>query len=483
MNDLQLVIQCFVASCSQPVLSEPGEELIELRGDNFSLDPRENCVQLQAWDEKRNLVRRVTGVDSQTRSTLQLRTERFGKKVGTLSLVDRKRPAAQNLELKSARLEFREVFRRFLRREYTGFRLEELSTEANLESSLSPSYPRAFLRSKGVALAAIAAPPGPNVDGVLTFGLIWLDYLRRRESSLSVQGLVIFLPAGSEKNTCLRLRFLDPSLATYAVFLYGEDGSTRAVDLSDYGNVETHLEPCRRRAPAEDHPLHAYLAQLPGIDLLENHDGSFVYRAHGLPFAKIFNGEVRFGLETKRVARSSNLLEIQSLASHLLRFRSPESESRHHPLYLRNPESWLEAQVRGELAEIDPTLLRRPVYGQVPAFAACDRGLLDLLAVDSEGRLAVLELKATEDVHLPLQALDYWIRVEWHLRRREFSGQGYFPGIELNGDAPRLLLVAPALEFHPSNERVLRFFSPQVPVERLGVGLEWRKQLKLMYRV
>jgi hypothetical protein len=29
-------------------------------------------------------------------------------------------------------------------------------------------------------------------------------------------------------------------------------------------------------------------------------------------------------------------------------------------------------------------------------------------------RLAVGELKADEDIHLPLQALDYWPRVEWH---------------------------------------------------------------------
>jgi hypothetical protein len=45
-----------------------------------------------------------------------------------------------------------------------------------------------------------------------------------------------------------------------------------------------------------------------------------------------------------------------------------------------------------------------------------------------------------------------------------------------------LLLVAPALDFHPSNECVLRYFSPGVPVERIGVGLEWRKQLKVMLR-
>ena len=37
--------------------------------------------------------------------------------------------------------------------------------------------------------------------------------------------------------------------------------------------------------------------------------------------------------------------------------------------------------------------------------------MLDLLTLDRNARLVVLELKADEDLHLPLQALDYWIRV------------------------------------------------------------------------
>jgi hypothetical protein len=111
-----------------------------------------------------------------------------------------------------------------------------------------------------------------------------------------------------------------------------------------------------------------------------------------------------------------------------------------------------------------------------------DRGILDLLAADRSGRLTVLELKASEDIHLPLQALDYWTRVKWHLDRHEFSGCGYFPGIELRSEPPRLLLVSPALDFHPSNERILRYISPSVELERVGVSLEWQRELKVVSR-
>ncbi len=92
------------------------------------------------------------------------------------------------------------------------------------------------------------------------------------------------------------------------------------------------------------------------------------------------------------------------------------------------------------IQEIDASLAPAPVYGQVPAFAAAERGVLDLLAVDHRGRLAVIELKASEDVHLPLQALDYWMRVQWHVEHSEFQANGYFPGTRV---ASRASAAAP----------------------------------------
>ena len=109
--------------------------------------------------------------------------------------------------------------------------------------------------------------------------------------------------------------------------------------------------------------------------------------------------------------------------------------------------------------------------------------MLDLLAVDHAGRLAVVELKASADLHLPLQALDYWVRVKWHLDRGEFGANGYFPGIALRPEAPRLLLVSPSLEFHPTTEAILRFFAPQIEVERVGLAVEWRKRLQAVFRL
>jgi len=95
----------------------------------------------------------------------------------------------------------------------------------------------------------------------------------------------------------------------------------------------------------------------------------------------------------------------------------------------------------------------------------------------------VIELKASADLHLPLQALDYWMRVKHHLDRGEFTAAGYFPGIELRSDTPRLLLVSPSLEFHPTTETILGYFSPEIEVERAGLAVEWRKGLEVVFRL
>ena len=468
-TEILRAVERFLETSQEPVLCEPGEEWLALTPENFVVEVRGTGAHLQAWDQRRNLVRRVTAIEREIRGKLVLHVARFGKLPGTLELIDRRRAVRENVPLRTARLGFREQFRRFLRRQFPAYKLAELSTEADLEHSLSPAYPRALLRQGGLAWAAIgASADASHPDGVLTFGLIWLDYLRRREPSLAVQGLVLYLPISGSKATCLRLLFLDPAAAQYRAFVFDHDGHKhdgleQPVDLGDYGNLDTHLEPCRRRTL--DHPW----LETPEIETVDRNDGELSFRVHGLEFARTAGSAVLAGIPRKRAAE-------------LRRLRRPDATDRANSLYRRNPEAWLESQVRQHIQEIDASLLAAPVYGQVPAFAAADRGVLDLLAVDQRGRLAVIELKASEDVHLPLQALDYWMRVQWHVERREFQANGYFPARELLTETPRLLLVSPALDFHPSNERVLRYLSPRIPVERIGVGLEWRKELKVMYR-
>jgi len=43
-----------------------------------------------------------------------------------------------------------------------------------------------------------------------------------------------------------------------------------------------------------------------------------------------------------------------------------------------------------------------------------------------------------------------------------------------------LLLIAPALAFHSSAAALLRYFSPEIEVERLGINEDWRKDFRVV---
>jgi hypothetical protein len=494
---VQSQVELFLRTAKRPMVLDPGEEPIPIGTDNFVLSARGAALNLECWSETRNLTRRVRGVRAQRRGRLELEVEHFGGRTGTLLLLDWESPSNADAQRRGARLQYRERFRRSLLRQFTGWKLVELSTEPDLHHSLSPSYPRALLRRGTAAWAAIgAAEDCLDPDGALSFGLIWLDYLRRREQravppkkpaqQTYVEGLAIFLPAGVERTTCHRIRHLDPDAARYRVFVHDSSGHEESIEPGDYTNFETRLDPFRRPWEVQSPELVEWvqrLAAIDGVELRERPGGSVCLLVRGMEFARTSGDALLFGLDERHVAGSErHLQEVEQLARGLARMRRAQAETRTHALYTRRPEAWLEAQVRADPQKLDAMLCPSPVYAQAPEMAAGERGIVDVLGVDRDGGLAVIEIKASQDIHLPLQALDYWMRVRWHLERGEFTAAGYFPGVALSTAMPRLMLVAPALEFHPTNEILLHFFAPGIPVERIGVGLQWRQELRVMFR-
>ncbi|HTM51695.1 MAG TPA: hypothetical protein VL285_23535 [Bryobacteraceae bacterium] len=476
---MHAAIERFLKASQQPHLLEPGEELLPLKEGSYSLDRRDERLTIQAWSDTRNLTRRIVNVCEERRGRLELVVERFARQAGPMFLIDMARPESQEAGRRGSRLVFREHFRRFLTRQFPAWKLAEVSAEQDLQHSLSPVFPRAFLRRGSSGIAAIgAAPDCIETSGILSFGLIWLDYLRRREPRLKVERLILLLPAGGEASTCQRIAYLDPALAAYEVYAYTAEGHAIRRDPGDYGNLDSKLE-IVRRPPPEAQVWVDLLRDLPDVEQVANNNGAVSLRAHGVEFARTCGNELLFGLGKRAAAREWNLPEIRLLASELALMRcDPRS-----PLHDQEPEEWLAAQVRTGLDIVDASLRKSPVYSQAPAWLGSQRGVIDLLAVDYSGRLAALELKASQDLHLPLQALDYWMRVKWRLDRDEFSAYGYFPGIPLRKQPPRMLLISPALEFHPTSETILQFFSAAVDIERIGVGANWRRKLQVMFRL
>lgn len=480
---LALRLTGFVSACEQPTLLDLGEEPLRLRPECWSITDWNGRAVLQAWDDKRNLVRKVTGVKEQRRDRMILFTERFPRTAGEMQIWDMAAPGGKEVERRGAKTAFRERLRRLLAREFPAWRMEDLSSEPDLEQSLSPSYIRGFLTFGSGGMAVIAAPPDcADPAGVVAFGLIWLEYLRRREPSIATRTLLLFVEKANIRAVNSRVHWLRKDTCKFEVYLYDDrDRIGKAEEWSD-GNSGAALPPCRRpEVPNLDVPD---IPNLPSVDRVEQSDGSLRFQVRGLEFARWTAGNYFCGIGRKRRCKLS---DIVALARELNRVRSPQVSGidgdRHHPLYTQAPEGWMESQVRADPQAIYAGLLPVPLYGQIPFPAGIERGIADLLGVDTYGRLAVLELKASADIQLPFQALDYWMKIRRHLEAGDFERQGYFPGIRLLRESPRIFLVGPALDFHSTSETVLSFFDPSLEIHRVGLAADWRNGLRVMFRL
>jgi hypothetical protein len=269
------------------------------------------------------------------------------------------------------------------------------------------------------------------------------------------------------------------------MFVYDVDeAGEQAVPPDDTGNLLSRLEPWCAPEPAAATEAMLWarlLTREPGVETIEIGGGIVSLRVAGLEFARAAGKQFWLGVGRKRRGRS--LAEAVDLARRLAAVRMNPDNPRAHEWARAHPEARLESLVRAHLGVLDASLRSTPVYGQVTAIAGRDRGLVDLLAIDHAGRLAVIELKAGEDPHLPLQALDYWIRVRHHAASNAFAPAGFFPGLAVRSIAPRLLLVAPALRFHSTTETLLEFLPSELAVERIGLGVEWQRRFRVILRV
>ena len=176
---------------------------MELTPGLYQMSDRPNGLLLEAWNESRTWARRLVGVAAGASGRLTVFAERLGGARLQLEIADLDGPASVTLLRRSQREGLRERFRFWLARQYAGWRIEDLSIGADLQRTLSPRYARALLTQGQRRVAAVAAPQDEeHTAGILTCGLIWLDYLRRREAPQPVSELALFVPRARSTRRC-----------------------------------------------------------------------------------------------------------------------------------------------------------------------------------------------------------------------------------------------------------------------------------------
>jgi hypothetical protein len=496
-------LEGFLSRSGGAVVIEDGAVMFDLEHAKYSVSGESNKCLLHLWSEERNVVRRVLDVETKGES-LRVTVQRMGQVRPTKLEICRERDPRTVSARRKARAVYQHILERALVKCFPELTLAHMSNAVDLERSFGPIYSRGLLKrgQSGFSVLGVnGQEPQASIDAALTFGILWLEVCRTvHTGKLVVEGLKLFVPAGCSTLVRERMAHLNRAAAKWELYELDERGEKlRLIEILDRGNISTRLVYCPNHAEIEQRfagPIALVRSLMPEAEVGALSSAEITFRYHGLEVARArlsdqFSGqsgrfrsipELVFGFgPAQRAVNDGNLKDFEKLVRSVGEVRHADGP-RENRLWRLHPERWLESLVIKDVASLDDHLDPRWRYSQVPAFSASDRAMIDVLTVTREGRLAVLELKADEDIHLPLQGIDYWARVAWHHARGEFHKFGYFAGRELAPGAPLLIMVAPAFHVHPATDTLLRYISPEIEWTLLGIDERWRKELKVVFR-
>jgi hypothetical protein len=494
LGALQQEVETFIRSLAHPVVVEDEVELFDLTSASWRLSVQFEKVLFEAWNPARNLARRVEEVAYRDGDRLGIFVRKpHARETSVLEFRELHPKLRKGRD--TGRSAFRQEFVAMLKQEIQGWHLENISNRSDREHSFSTWYTRGLARQgrTGCAFIGLSKDEAPAAaDAALAFGLIWLDWLRGRSERTMVPRLRIYLPREGVELNAHRAAAINHRAVQLELYEWNGGGERPArVGLATAGDVATRLVPHRpNEALIGRHRelLRGLLGDTVGrLTMMTDASGKSVsVRVAGLEIARIegdLSPKIYFGLEgsVRRLDESSRD-DFRDYISRVLDRRDATSEDTSDEFYRLQSEHWLESLLVKDITRIDPALSPEFVYPQVPAFSRTDRGVIDILTATRDGRLAVIELKLEEQITLPFQALDYWLRVETLRQQAKFQDYGYFPGMTLADAPPLLYLVVPAFRFHSTTSRMLRYLDSSITVMQIGINDQWRQGIKVLFR-
>jgi hypothetical protein len=394
-----------------------------------------------------------------------------------------------------SRREFALKLTALIKSKLAGFRIEHSVLARDDRRNLSGLHVRMILKHYNKTIAAIGVSDcelQANVDAVLGSGIIWLDELRKRRP---VNRLILFVPRNRTDTIATRLTAVTIPAASVSLFAVDQVvENLEPISAFDQGDLADAMRRVAKKALwPRDHTIAPEvftvtdsIVQL-APDIIEtSRRGSWIVASiRGLEFARISIRTLRveFGVgEERKKLSDRNYSELQNLVRSIADVRTADSDGLNDILFRSHGERWLESEIKHDITAIDATLDPRYVYAQVPAYRGENRAFIDVLTTTRNGRLVIVELKISESSEFPFQALDYWLRVEWHRQRGDFQRRGYFAGLKIADAQPLLYLVAPLFRFHASTKLIAGVIASDVPVLRIGINEDWRRGVRVLLR-
>jgi len=479
----------FMLQNNSPVLS--------LQATEFDFSIAQLRLIFSCWTEKGSRSWRV-GSWAWTGDKLTLEvSRRMGAEHALIELIPRASARAITAGIAAARQARCEKLALVASLALPGSKIEKAALSPGMRRDQPGRYGRVVLRlphERVAVTATVGLSDARNVDALLSSALLWFSRLRERSRRPYVEKL--WLVVERESLAAVRQRH---------VLL--RDELRRAIELFeiDEGWAQlTAVKPLERRelwrkrlarlpSPTENdgsEQARQIIAQAPAeIDVVRSRHGETL-RYRGLPFARVRRlmefERVWFGIEgSRRILLGERSHEDwQKLWRDLETHRSARTKDQRHWLYRAGGEAWLESILRRDITRLDPGLIIAPLHAQFRT--AHGGGIasrpIDLLALRHDGRLAVIELKVTEDREHVFQGVDYWRRVEAHRRRGHIATAKLFGDRAIANESPLVYLVAPMLRFHPSFATLAHTIAPDIEIYRFDINEDWRSGVRVMRR-
>ncbi len=379
-----------------------------------------------------------------------------------------------------------------------GARIVRMGLSAGARSGQPGRDARIWLERKNQNIGVsgnIADGETSNPDSFLSSTIIW--FTRSMERARKPTGRILVIVAKRDKVEPLlqRIALLREDLRKL-ISIYEIDDEWKELTSRTQTTMKELVaeRPARMTRPSSseisDSAARLRAVAPEAIDVVRARNGETL-RYHGLPFARVrrvFKEErVWFGLESsqRRLLDQTTESDLNRLIDELLVHRCANPRDRRHALYRASPEAWLESLLRRDISKLDPGLRLAPIHAQFrtsPATYGAARPI-DLLALRQDGRLAVIELKVSEDRDHVFQGADYWRRVETHRRRDNIRRAKLFDDAFIADESPLVYLAAPLLSFHRAFSTLANSISPVINIYRFDLNEDWRTGVSVTRRV
>jgi hypothetical protein len=340
-------------------------------------------------------------------------------------------------------------------------KIERQTLYSDRQHGISGAYPR-FVVGQRAAIAVDPEEPSAVINGLMRAALLWAPLVARPSRRVAA-----IVPQGRHQTIAARLRMM-PEVRNLIEWLAWDGECVRPL-RDDGAEPETHIQEFLLPdvAPEVARICAIAPALLQAVPHIAGRAVSI--RLRGIEVARVSQNRIEYPL-------GEPIEQVVKEVEEARRYGS------RHPLARAHEERWLESNLVGDIRHVLPSVDVRHVYPQVPSFVGEERSIIDLLTITNDGRMVVVEIKASADPDLPFQALDYWIAVERHRKAGDFLRKGYFTGCGLQDEPALLVLVAPLLAYHKTASRLIATLPAEIPLMEIGINQGWKREIKVLRR-